>query len=128
MQRPWAGLRIILCNRVVDNLSKWVCGDGAHRVGLEGNGPIDQVWPKMSRGVEKLTQYIRDSQRIDSTQLLNIMRDSTQAEIEQLPDTGVDTNRERQLSSIFVRGGDYGTRTTTLLKFSRWCVEIMECN
>jgi uncharacterized protein with NRDE domain len=98
---------------------------GFHSV---SNGPIDQVWPKMSRGVEKLTQYIRDSQRIASTQLLEIMRDSTQAEIEQLPDTGVDTNRERQLSSIFVRGGDYGTRTTTLLKFSRQRVEITECN
>ena len=118
-----------------DMESVWAWGHrGHHHTRLSrgfhsvSNGPIDQVWPKMSRGVEKLTQYIRDSQRIDSTQLLNIMRDSTQAEIEQLPDTGVDTNRERQLSSIFVRGGDYGTRTTTLLKFSRWCVEIMECN
>lgn len=118
-----------------DMESVWAWGHkGHHHTRLSpgfhsvSNGPIDQVWPKMSRGVEKLTRYIRDFQRIDSTQLLEIMRDSTQAEIEQLPDTGVDTDREQQLSSIFVRSGDYGTRTTTLLKFSRSCIEITECN
>ena len=98
---------------------------GFHSV---SNGPIDQAWPKMSRGVEKLTQYIRDSQHIDSPQLLEIMRDTAQAEVEQLPDTGLDKERERQLSSIFVRSGDYGTRTTSLLRFSRRYIEITECN
>ncbi|MGI9317893.1 MAG: NRDE family protein [bacterium] len=98
---------------------------GFHSV---SNGPIDQPWPKMSRGVEKLTQYIQDSRSIEPNQLLAIMQDTTQAEFGQLPDTGLDIAREQQLSSIFVRGSEYGTRTTTLIRFSSECIEISECN
>ena len=98
---------------------------GFHSV---SNGPIDQSWPKMSRGVEKLTQYIKQSDRIDSDKLLDIMRDTTQADTAVLPDTGIGSVRERQLSSIFVRSSDYGTRTTTLLRFSHSQIEITECN
>ena len=98
---------------------------GFHSV---SNGPIDQPWPKMSRGVEKLTRYIQKSDQIDSDKLLEIMRDPTQADLSLLPDTGIGSFRERQLSSIFVRSNDYGTRTTSLLRFSNTRIDITECN
>lgn len=98
---------------------------GFHSV---SNGPIDQPWPKMSRGVEKLTQYIQKTDQINSDELLEIMRDSTQADLSLLPDTGIGSDRERQLSSIFVRSNDYGTRTTSLLRFSDTRIDITECN
>jgi uncharacterized protein with NRDE domain len=98
---------------------------GFHSV---SNGPIDQHWPKMSRGVEKLTGYIRASDVIEPDRLLQIMHDTTQANVSQVPETGIDTSREQQLSSIFVRGTDYGTRTTTLLLFSSSQIELTEYN
>jgi len=98
---------------------------GFHSV---SNGPIDQPWPKMSRGVEKLSSYIRSSNVIDPRKLLEIMQDTTQASANQLPETGLVTHREQQLSSIFVRGADYGTRTTTLLLFSSTEIELTEYN
>ena len=98
---------------------------GFHSV---SNGPIDQPWPKMSRGVEKLTHTIHNSRQINVGKLIDIMRDTTQADASLLPDTGVGSVRERQLSSIFVHSDDYGTRTTSLLLFSNTEIAITECN
>ncbi len=92
------------------------------------NGSIDQSWPKMSLGVEKLSNYISHSSSIEPEQLLAIMQDTTQSDLDQLPETGIDPGLERELSSIFVRGESYGTRTTTLLLISFPEMEIMEYN
>jgi len=47
--------------------------------------------------------------------LFEVLADRTQAPDHELPDTGVGVQRERELSSIFVSGGRYGTRASTLI-------------
>lgn len=104
------------------------------------NGNIDQPWPKMSRGVKLLRELLRELPRklprklisesatIAFSQLLPIMTDQQRAAPQQLPDTGVSRRRESELSSIFIRGDNYGTRTTTLLLFSTGRIDIAEYN
>ncbi len=83
------------------------------------NGPVDDYWPKMSRGVALLEQHLEQrTETLDVEQILEIMRDATQADDHLLPQTGVGLEAERQLSSIFIAGEEYGTRTTSLLYFS----------
>lgn len=82
------------------------------------NGPMDDYWPKMSRGVSLLEQHVSDSAggEIDTERLFTDMRDATKADDTVLPDTGVGVDIERHLSSIFITGdSEYGTRTTSLL-------------
>lgn len=91
-------------------------GNGFHSI---SNGPIDEIWPKMSRGVAELSTYISASADLSLDKLLPIMLDRTQAPEEHLPATGIGLQRERELSSIFIQGALYGTRTTTLLLYGR---------
>ena len=98
-------------------------GTGFHSV---SNGPIDEPWPKMSLGVEKITAAISRRDDLDIANLTFMMQDQTQAATELMPHTGVDAELERQLSSIFIRGESYGTRTTTILLFGREQVQIVE--
>ena len=92
------------------------------------NGHIDQHWPKMSRGVRLLSNLVSKPEAPTFADLLPIMMDSERAPANQLPETGVDADTESALSSIFIKGEKYGTRTTTLLLFSTNNVEIAEFN
>ena len=96
---------------------------GFHSV---SNGPMDHLWPKMSRGVSELSRLIGSDDVLTADALLPIMLDQTQVPDGELPDTGFDLARERALSPIFVRGTDYGTRTTTILLFGQGAVDITE--
>jgi uncharacterized protein with NRDE domain len=92
------------------------------------NGRIDQHWPKMSSGVQRLTELISENSRIEPRKLNEIMRDETKADDHDLPSTGVSPAVEKHLSSIFIRGEDYGTRTTSYLLYSSKEIEIHETN
>lgn len=89
---------------------------GFHSV---SNGPVDDYWPKMSRGVSLLEAHIaqRPDKALDTERLFADMCDSTQADETVLPHTGIGLEAEKHLSSIFIPGDDYGTRTTSLLTF-----------
>ena len=97
--------------------------DGFHSI---SNGPVMQPWPKMSRGVANLQNLVNESVEIDFEKLTEIMIDQNSAPDELLPNTGLDQAREKQLSSIFVSGQDYGTRSTTLILFSKRNVTVRE--
>ena len=89
---------------------------GLHSI---SNGAPNDQWPKMSRGVALLTEKISSGPVVAAEQLAEhlarMMKDQTQADSAQLPQTGLAPDREKHLSSIFITGADYGTRTTTLL-------------
>ena len=107
--------------------------DGFHSV---SNGKIDQHWPKMSGGVQRLTELIDKHATLDITRLNAIMRDETKAGNHTLPNTGVSQTIEKRLSSIFIRAGsgianyvgDYGTRTTSYLLYTPQHILIYEFN
>ena len=102
-----------------------VLNDGYHSL---SNGYVDQHWPKMEAGVEQITRLIDNSEEIDIEQLNRVMRDETKADTDSLPSTGVSLDLEKHLSSIFIRGDDYGTRTTSYLLYSGESVTAHEFN
>ncbi len=81
------------------------------------NGAIDDVWPKMARGEQQLEQLVNKHQPIEMHELKAMMLDTEQAPNELLPDTGVGLRLEKFLSSIFIKGEEYGTRATSLLLY-----------
>lgn len=100
-------------------------GNGFHSV---SNGAIDQPWPKMARGVERLQHYVAQGDDIVDTDLIGIMQDRTKAPIDKLPNTGINPEQEQALSSIFIDGEHYGTRTTTILLFDGKKIHVTEKN
>ena len=52
---------------------------------------------------------------IDTEILFEALYDDTQAPDAMLPDTGVGLDRERMLSSMFIKSPNYGTRCSTVI-------------
>lgn len=100
---------------------------GFHAV---SNGPVDDVWPKMSRGVSLLETHVMDrtDRELDLDRLFNDMFDTTEADASLLPETGVGLEVEKRLSSIFIVGDGYGTRTTSVLCFGADSIAFYERN
>jgi uncharacterized protein with NRDE domain len=86
-------------------------GNGFH--GLS-NHLLDTQWPKVKLGSEKMKPLFQQA-RIDSKVILNALYDERQAADDQLPDTGVGIERERMLSSMFIKSTGYGSRCSTLI-------------
>ena len=80
------------------------------------NGLFDEAWPKLISGKQALTATLKTS--LDNSALMQILTDSTTAEDEQLPKTGVPLDIERMLSSRFIRSNEYGTRACSMVKFT----------
>lgn len=84
--------------------------------GIHGlsNHLLDTPWPKVGAGRTAL-QAALDALP-DESALCRLLRDDTIHPDAALPATGVSLEWERLLSAAFVRGADYGTRCSTLLK------------
>lgn len=86
--------------------------------GIHGlsNHLLDTPWPKVTSGIATLTAT-RNSDDPDAigSALFTLLSERTPAQDRQLPDTGIDRQRERELSPPFILGDLYGTRTSTLL-------------
>ena len=79
------------------------------------NASLDKPWPKIQRGKQALADYCESHTDIDKRVLFRLLGDNTQAEDDKLPETGVPYEWEKQLSSIFIHGQEYGTRSSTVL-------------
>jgi uncharacterized protein with NRDE domain len=99
--------------------------DGFHSL---SNGYMDQHWPKMSLGVQKLTALVDQHCAINIDELNIIMHDQTRPHEDDLPDTGVGRDVESLISAIFINGADYGTRTTSYVLYSASGLEVIEQN
>ena len=91
---------------------------GVERIkpGLHGlsNHLLDTPWPKVSRGLEKMKGAL-SSNDVDPAKLFDVLFDDRIAPDETLPDTGVGLERERMLSSMFIKSPNYGTRCSTVV-------------
>ena len=85
--------------------------DGLH--GLS-NALLDSPWPKVLMGKEKM-KTLFDKSIIDANEVLTAMNDAHQAPDDLLPETGVGLERERMLSSMFIKSPSYGTRCSTVV-------------
>ncbi|WP_157981022.1 NRDE family protein [Idiomarina tyrosinivorans] len=82
------------------------------------NANLNTPWPKAVVGTTQLRQLMAQPQ-LTTEELLAVLTNDVRAELEQLPNTGVGQQLEHFLSPIFIRGEDYGTRCSTVIKFRR---------
>lgn len=89
--------------------------NGPVYAGIHGlsNHLLNTPWPKVEYGKTQLDSLITDEWNED--QLFRLMKRTTQAPDEMLPQTGVGLEWERQLSPLFIEMDNYGTRVTTLV-------------
>ena len=79
------------------------------------NGTLDDIWPKMAKGQQALEALINQSTDIDVQALIQLMKDDSQPQDHELPNTGVGLEWERRLAAIYIQHPDYGTRSTSIL-------------
>jgi uncharacterized protein with NRDE domain len=93
-------------------------GDGIIRMskGLFGlsNHLLETPWPKVTRGKEKFAHVLKQTE-VRSEGIFEILNDDTIAPDDALPDTGLGLERERILSSMFIKSPGYGTRSSTVI-------------
>ena len=108
-----------LINGTVDELyyySNYAEGIQRIKPGLHGlsNHLLDTNWPKVARGKEKLKPILAQN-KINPEELFTFLYDDQLATDNQLPQTGLSLERERALSSMFIKTENYGSRCSTII-------------
>lgn len=85
---------------------------GVHGV---SNGAFDARWPKTQQLEHRLEAWLATSDHTRFDGLFAALADERIAVDAELPDTGIGLERERWLSSAFIRGEHYGTRASTVV-------------
>lgn len=85
--------------------------EGAYAI---SNHLLETPWPKIERGKKKFEIALSD-QHLTEVKLFELLYDDTIAPDHSLPDTGVGLQRERILSSMFIKSPGYGTRCSTVI-------------
>lgn len=83
------------------------------------NAELDTPWPKVTGGKQAFAAALAaddGNPDADPGAYFDVLADSDPAPWEALPDTGIEPELERALSSRFIHYGDYGTRASTLLR------------
>lgn len=79
------------------------------------NHLLDTPWPKIQSGKQRFKTLCDNRREPDQEKLFELLSDRVVAVDEILPDTGVGLETERKLSSIFIDGETYGTRSSTVI-------------
>ena len=82
------------------------------------NGDLDEPWPKTSRLKAALAEWLAGAEH-DPEALFAALADETRPADADLPSTGLDIERERLASPIFIRNQPYGTRCSTIVRIGR---------
>lgn len=77
------------------------------------NHLLDEPWPKVTQGRNELGEIMKGG--VDIEALFGILSDRRVAANDQLPNTGVGIERERDLAPALIVTPDYGTRCSTVL-------------
>ena len=88
--------------------------------GLHGlsNHLLNTQWPKVRKGLDKM-RPLMNTKIIDADMLLDALYDAEIAGDDELPDTGLGIEQERMLSSMFIKGSEYGSRSSAVLFIDR---------
>lgn len=76
---------------------------------------LNTAWPKVVKGKERLKAYSLSKEELDIEELFAIVTDAEMAMDEDLPNTGVGMELERNLSPLFIKMSNYGTRCSTVI-------------
>jgi uncharacterized protein with NRDE domain len=82
------------------------------------NGDLDEPWPKTRRLKTALADWLHGADQA-AEPLLEVLADETRPADAELPSTGLDLERERLVSPIFIRAERYGTRCSTVVCIDR---------
>lgn len=82
------------------------------------NHLLDTPWPKVRDGKTKM-KYLLSRSELDTNELFELLRDERIAPDEELPKTGLNIERERALSAMFIKTPDYGSRCSTVILVDR---------
>jgi uncharacterized protein with NRDE domain len=84
--------------------------------GLHGlsNHLLNTPWFNVKRGKELIEQANENGDNLVNN-LFSLLKDKTTSPEDELPDTGLEKDIEKKISSIFVETPDYGTRSSTVL-------------
>lgn len=80
---------------------------------------LDTSWPKVRKSKQVLAGYLAKTSLVNPKSLFEMLADKEIARDNELPDTGIDREREKMLSPIFIKGIKYGTRSSTVLLIDR---------
>jgi uncharacterized protein with NRDE domain len=78
------------------------------------NAILDTPWPKVERSKRHLQSLIQHED-INAWEVIAILKDTSIAKDEELPDTGVGLDLERMLSPVFIKSEKYGTRCSSVV-------------
>lgn len=82
------------------------------------NHLLDTPWPKVAKGKSAFTEMLTLND-VSNDSLFMILADETLAPDDELPSTGIPFEAEKAISATFIKAEGYGTRCSTVLKFSR---------
>jgi uncharacterized protein with NRDE domain len=82
------------------------------------NHLLDTPWPKVKRGKAHFERILASGE-VTAENLFSLLLDEEIAPDETLPATGLPLERERALSSMFIKTPDYGSRCSTVIMVSR---------
>lgn len=108
---------------VGDSSGLWFCSNRSDasiqrlNTGVVGisNASLNTPWPKLKRAQQAVSLYLKQAKVPDPSHLFAIFQDTKPALPHELPSTGLDAEREKLLSSPFIKDDRYGTRCTTLI-------------
>lgn len=103
----------------------WLTNSGAYPRRLErgvyglSNAALDTPWPKVVSLKDRVLDCVEQATGVDelASQLFHALSVRTLADDSSLPKTGIELDKERQLSAAFIQSSDqtYGTRCSTLV-------------
>ena len=82
------------------------------------NHLLESPWPKVLIGKQKIAPALQKND-VDPERIFEILYDDHVADDDQLPDTGLPLERERALSSMFIKTPNYGSRCSTVVLVDR---------
>ena len=81
------------------------------------NHLLDTPWPKVAKGKAEFTDLLK-SGKLSDERLFGILSDEILAGDNEIPSTGIPYEAEKAISAIFIKTEGYGTRCSSVLKFS----------
>ncbi len=88
--------------------------------GIHGlsNHLLDTPWPKVKQAKTDLME-VMNKKHLDEELLFELLQNDMPADDEHLPDTGIGKGLEKQVSPVFIKSKNYGTRSSTILLIAK---------
>lgn len=109
------GFNLLVLDDELVHVSNYDQNINAIQPGIFGlsNAVLDTPWPKVSKAKKSLKELI--DREFTQEDLIEIMQDDSTAPDDQLPETGLDYEREKALSAMCIKTPDYGTCCSTAI-------------